>query len=99
MNKNTTSSSIASTGSKSEDRKKSKDMRLIGGNQNNSKFDRIENPKCIPGGRCAKVKIEMYESVCIEPFKICDSLGRFALRSKGKTCAVGICEKVKVHVA
>ena len=57
--------------------------------------DRQDNPKCVPGGRCAKVKIEVTQSVCIEPFKICDALGRFALRTKGKTCAVGICEKVK----
>ena len=63
--------------------------------RNNIDKNRQENPKCIPGGRCAKVKIEVTHSICIEPFKICDALGRFALRTKGKTCAVGIIEKVK----
>lgn len=56
---------------------------------------RTEHPKCVPGGRTAKVKIEVTHAVCIEPFKVCNALGRFALRSKGKTCAVGVCEKVK----
>ena len=56
---------------------------------------RIVNPKCIPGNRTAKVKIEVNVRICIEPFKLCNALGRFALRAKGKTCAVGICEKVK----
>ena len=56
---------------------------------------RTEHPKCVPGGRTAQVKIEVTHAVCIEPFKVCNALGRFALRSKGKTCAVGVCEKVK----
>ena len=56
---------------------------------------RIINPKCIPGNRTAKVKIEVSVRICIEPFKLCNALGRFALRAKGKTCAIGICEKVK----
>ena len=72
-------------------------IKPLGGGPSNivNKKDRKENPKCIPGGRCAKVKIEVQQSICIEPFKISDALGRFALRTKGKTCAVGICEKVK----
>ena len=78
-------------------KKLQKNVRSLGGLAGSvtGNKNRIENPKCIPGGRCAKVKIEVTESVCIEPFKICDALGRFALRSKGNTCAVGICEKVK----
>ena len=78
-------------------KKSGRNIRSVGGNLTSSmgNKNRTENPKCIPGGRCAKVKIEVTQSVCIEPFKICDALGRFALRSKGKTCAVGICEKVK----
>ena len=78
-------------------KKLSRSIRSVGGNLSTGvgSKNRTENPKCIPGGRCAKVKIEVTQSVCIEPFKICDALGRFALRSKGKTCAVGICEKVK----
>ena len=82
-----------STDSKGTSRLKEKDdLKTVGGL---NKKDRQENPKCIPGGRCAKVKIEVQQSICIEPFKISDALGRFALRTKGKTCAVGICEKVK----
>lgn len=78
-------------------KKLQKNVRSLGGQAGSiaGSKNRIENPKCIPGGRCAKVKIEVTESVCMEPFKICDALGRFALRSKGNTCAVGICEKVK----
>jgi translation elongation factor EF-1alpha len=78
-------------------KKLQKNVRSLGGQLGSvsGTKNRMENPKCIPGGRCAKVKIEVTESVCIEPFKICDALGRFALRSKGSTCAVGICEKVK----
>ena len=78
-------------------KKLQKNVRSLGGPAGSiaGSKNRIENPKCIPGGRCAKVKIEVTESVCMEPFKICDALGRFALRSKGNTCAVGICEKVK----
>jgi translation elongation factor EF-1alpha len=91
----------ASSGSEVKDsgslKKSGKNIRSVGGNLTSGmgNKNRTENPKCIPGGRCAKVKIEVTQSVCIEPFKICDALGRFALRSKGKTCAVGICEKVK----
>lgn len=52
------------------------------------------NPKCIPGDRSASVLIEVAGDVCLEEFTECRSLGRFALRSKGKTYAVGICDKV-----
>ena len=72
--------------------RENKFLQSVGGH---STGEKILTPKCIPGGRCAKVKIVVNHSVCIEPFKICDALGRFALRSKGRTCAVGICEKVK----
>jgi translation elongation factor EF-1alpha len=54
----------------------------------------VKLPKCVPGGRCASVRIDVMKRICIEPFKVCGALGRFALRAKGKTCAVGICEKV-----
>lgn len=53
-----------------------------------------KKPKCVPGGRSATVVIETVSPVCVEPFTECKALGRFALRAKGKTCAVGICEKI-----
>ena len=91
------SSSSSSSKTRSKGLKSQRNVRALGGTTTSdvSGKNRIENPRCIPGGRCSKVKIEVSQSICIEPFKICDALGRFALRSKGKTCAVGICEKVK----
>lgn len=50
-------------------------------------------PKCIGGGRQAAVKVEVDRPLCMEPFDVCKGLGRFALRSRGKTCAVGIVTK------
>ncbi len=52
-------------------------------------------PKCIPGSRSAVVIIETTErKVCIENFRDCKGLGRFALRSTGGTAAVGVCDAV-----
>jgi elongation factor 1 alpha-like protein len=53
-----------------------------------------KHPKCVAGGRSAVVTIEVERPVCIEPFTACKSLGRFALRATGGTCAVGVCDKV-----
>ena len=94
---NSSSSSSSGLRGKGNGPKSLRNVRALGGmiTGDIGEKNRIENPKCIPGGRCSKVKIEVTQSICIEPFKICDALGRFALRSKGKTCAVGICEKVK----
>lgn len=50
----------------------------------------LPRPKCIGAGRQAVVKIETFRPVCIEPFGNCRHLGRFALRNRGKTCAVGV---------
>lgn len=55
----------------------------------------MKKPKCVPGGRSASVKIEVSAPISIETFRDCRSLGRFALRSRGRTCAVGICDSVK----
>jgi translation elongation factor EF-1alpha len=55
--------------------------------------------KCLPGGVQAQVTIRIAAgggAVLIEPFGTagaCKALGRFALRSKGKTIAVGICDQ------
>lgn len=53
----------------------------------------VLKPKCIPADRIASVKIELVNPACIEAFTSCKALGRFALRSKGHTCAVGVCDK------
>ena len=58
------------------------------------KRDTMKRPKCVPGGRSATVVIETTRPVVVEAFTECRSLGRFALRGKGKTCAVGICDKI-----
>ena len=50
-------------------------------------------PKCIPINSVAVVKIKMEKASFIEPFSDCTALGRFALRSRGITSAVGICTK------
>ena len=55
----------------------------------------VKKPKCVPGDRTACVKIEVSTPISIETFNDCRALGRFALRSKGRTCAVGICDSVK----
>lgn len=54
----------------------------------------IKNPKFVGGNQCAVVRIETNETICIEEFSLCRSLGRFALRSKGQTYAVGICDRI-----
>lgn len=55
----------------------------------------IKRPKCIPNAATAIVKIKLEQrEAYIEPFKSCMALGRFALRSKGLTAAVGVCKKV-----
>ena len=59
-----------------------------------SKNGTKKNPKCIPGDRSASVLIEVIGNVCLEQFSACRSLGRFALRSRGKTYAVGICDRI-----
>jgi elongation factor 1 alpha-like protein len=91
-----TTASASGKQSKGGRTKKSPQLRSIGVSAEDGSGGTIDRPKCVPGDRTAKVKIEVSTGVCIEPFKVCDALGRFALRAKGKTCAVGICEKVKI---
>lgn len=54
-----------------------------------------KRPKCIPGGVQAVVSVTVDMPILLEPFKHCRALGRFALRSKGKTIAVGVCDKIE----
>lgn len=51
----------------------------------------IRYPKVISGDRTASVRIETERNICISLFEDCRALGRFALRSKGQTIAIGIC--------
>ena len=55
------------------------------------KRELIYNPKCIPAGSSAVVKIKTDLDAFIEVFDDCNFLGRFALRTRGVTSAVGIC--------
>ena len=59
-----------------------------------ARSETVNRPKCIPNAATAIVKIKMDREAYIEPFKSCMALGRFALRSKGFTAAVGVCKKV-----
>jgi elongation factor 1 alpha-like protein len=59
-----------------------------------SKTETIKRPKCIPSSSSAVVKIKMEREAYVENFSLCTALGRFALRCKGTTAAVGICKKV-----
>ena len=56
----------------------------------------VKKPKAVGAGCSALVQIQVERLVCIEPFTQCRMLGRFALRTKGQTCAVGICERIRV---
>lgn len=51
-----------------------------------------KRPKCVAGGKNALVTVEVAGQVLVDPFTVCRALGRFALRSKGCTVAVGIIE-------
>jgi elongation factor 1 alpha-like protein len=51
----------------------------------------IKNPKCIPSNSVAMVKIKMEREAFVENFHECNALGRFALRTRGVTSAVGVC--------
>jgi elongation factor 1 alpha-like protein len=59
-----------------------------------SKAGTVRRPKCIPGNRSAVIRVEVDRLICLEEFSECRALGRFALRSKGKTYAVGVCDGI-----
>jgi sulfate adenylyltransferase subunit 1 (EFTu-like GTPase family) len=59
-----------------------------------SKAGTVKRPKCISENRSAVIRIEVDRLICIEEFSECRALGRFALRSKGKTYAVGVCDGI-----
>jgi elongation factor 1 alpha-like protein len=51
-------------------------------------------PRIITGGSTALVGITLNESLCLEEFSQCRALGRFVLRRKGDTIAVGLIEEL-----
>jgi translation elongation factor EF-1alpha len=53
-----------------------------------------QRPKCVPVNSCAVVDIQALTPICIESFREFKPLGRFALRAKGVTCAIGTCDQV-----
>jgi translation elongation factor EF-1alpha len=53
----------------------------------------LKRPKSIGASKTAAVRIEFERHVCIDTFESSRALGRFALRTNGGTCAIGICEK------
>lgn len=53
-----------------------------------------KRPKCVPAGVQALVSITTDSPVLLESFRDCRALGRFALRARGQTVAVGVCEKI-----
>ena len=54
----------------------------------------IKKPKCLSGAVQAMVTIHLESAVLMEPVKGCRPLARFALRARGSTVAVGVCEKI-----
>jgi elongation factor 1 alpha-like protein len=52
------------------------------------------NPRVLSGGVEATVEITLGESLVLEEYSECKSLGRFVLRRGGDTIAVGLIEKV-----
>ena len=56
----------------------------------------VKKPKSVGRGSSALVQIQVERPICIEPFAQCRMLGRFALRMQGVTCAVGVCEAIRV---
>ena len=55
-----------------------------------------KRPKCIPAGVQALVSLTTDTPVLLESFRDCKALGRFALRARGQTVAVGVCEKIVI---
>lgn len=59
-----------------------------------SKQGVIKYPKIISSEKTASIRIETSRDIYIEQFTECNALGRFALRSKGRICAVGVISKL-----
>jgi elongation factor 1 alpha-like protein len=60
----------------------------------NPETGEVKKPKCVGASQTASVVIVTTRPLCMEPFVQCRALGRFVLRSKGATVALGVVEKV-----
>lgn len=47
-------------------------------------------PRCVPTGSTAHIRITSQRPICLEKYGDCRALGRFVLRQKGATVAVGL---------
>ncbi|CAM9147049.1 unnamed protein product [Ectocarpus sp. 13 AM-2016] len=47
-------------------------------------------PRCVPTGSTAHIRITCQRPICLEKYGDCRALGRFVLRQKGATVAVGL---------
>ena len=54
----------------------------------------IKYPKCIGSKRTASVRIETSKPVVVETAQTSKTLCRFALRSHGKVCGIGLCTQL-----
>jgi len=60
----------------------------------NSLIARSTKPRVVTGGSTAMVEITLKDPLCLEEFSSCRALGRFVLRRKGDTVAVGLIEEL-----
>ncbi|CAN0408528.1 unnamed protein product, partial [Hapterophycus canaliculatus] len=47
-------------------------------------------PRCVPSGATAHIRVTSQWPICVEKYGDCRALGRFVLRQKGATVAVGL---------
>jgi elongation factor 1 alpha-like protein len=47
-------------------------------------------PRCITSGASAHIQLTLARPICIEKYSDCRALGRFVLRQRGQTVAVGL---------
>eukprot|EP00611_Tribonema_gayanum_P020561 TRINITY_DN3768_c0_g2_i2.p1 TRINITY_DN3768_c0_g2~~TRINITY_DN3768_c0_g2_i2.p1 ORF type:complete len:342 (+),score=77.97 TRINITY_DN3768_c0_g2_i2:438-1463(+) len=52
-------------------------------------------PRCVPSGATAHVQLTLSRPICVERYADCRALGRFVLRQKGQTVAVGLVLELK----
>ena len=53
-----------------------------------------KRPKCIAGSTKASVTINTLSRVVMDCYRDCNAIGRFVLRARGCTIAVGFCNKI-----
>jgi len=58
-----------------------------------------KNPRFLPKNTTAMVEIKLNRPICIETYKDFKELGRFTIRSEGKTLAAGVVQELKEFAA